>query len=127
MTQRCSFFFINIFIYCITIKGIYVRMNSLLKRSFAGNSPRFSFLTVSLYGTQNKKSGVRQGAIFLQSSLWYNENNKYYLHVSFAQFLKITFSNGKHNVFTNRVNSAYIHNCHFSNFLDLTQSTARKA
>ena len=27
-----------------------MRMNSLLKRSFAGNSTRFSFLTVSLYG-----------------------------------------------------------------------------
>ena len=45
-----------------------MQMNSLLKRSFAGNSPRFSFLTVSLYGTQGKKklSGVCQGAIFLQ-------------------------------------------------------------
>ena len=32
-----------------------MRMNSLLKRLFAGNSPRFSFLTVSLYGTQKKK------------------------------------------------------------------------
>ena len=32
-----------------------MRMNSLLKRSFAGNSTRFSFLTVSLYGTREKK------------------------------------------------------------------------
>ena len=48
-----------------------MRMNSLLKRSFAGNSPRFNFLTVSLYGKKKKKklkplSGVCQGAIFLQ-------------------------------------------------------------
>ena len=35
--------------------GIYVRMNSLLKRSFAGNLARFSFLSVSLYGSQEKK------------------------------------------------------------------------
>ena len=32
-----------------------MRMNSLLKRSFAGNSPRFNFLTVSLYGKKKKK------------------------------------------------------------------------
>ena len=63
----------GIFLYCSTVKGINVRMNSLLKRSFAGNSARFSFLSVSLYGTQektkNKKKkniGVCQGAIFLQ-------------------------------------------------------------
>ena len=31
-----------------------MRMNSLLKRSFAGNSARFSFLSVSLYGTREK-------------------------------------------------------------------------
>ena len=47
-----------------------MRMNSLLKRSFAGNSARFSFLSVSLYGTREKKKkknlGVCQGAIFLQ-------------------------------------------------------------
>ena len=45
-----------------------MRMNSLLKRSFAGNSPRFNFLTVSLYGKKKLKplSGVCQGAIFLQ-------------------------------------------------------------
>ena len=46
-----------------------MRMNSLLKRSFAGNSPRFNFLTVSLYGKKKKLkplSGVCQGAIFLQ-------------------------------------------------------------
>ena len=30
-------------------------MSSLLKRSFAGNSTRFSFLTVSLHGTREKK------------------------------------------------------------------------
>ena len=47
-------------------------MNSLLKRSFAGNSARFSFLSVSLYGNQEKtikqkkNIGVCQGAIFLQ-------------------------------------------------------------
>ena len=50
-----------------------MRMNLLLKRSFAGNLARFSFLSVSLYGTQEKKKkkkkkniGVCQGAIFLQ-------------------------------------------------------------
>ena len=52
-----------------------MRVNSLLKRSFAGNSARFSFLSVSLYGTQEKKKekkktkkniSVCQGAIFLQ-------------------------------------------------------------
>ena len=32
-----------------------MRMNSLLKRSFAGNSARFSFLSVSFYGTREKK------------------------------------------------------------------------
>ena len=32
-----------------------MRMNYLLKRSFAGNLARFSFLSVSLYGTQKKK------------------------------------------------------------------------
>ena len=31
-------------------------MNSLLKRSFAGNSARFSFLPVSLYGIREKKT-----------------------------------------------------------------------
>ena len=34
---------------------MYVRMNSLFKRSFAGNSARFSFLPVTLYGTREKK------------------------------------------------------------------------
>ena len=52
-----------------------MRMNSLLKRSFAGNLARFIFLSVSLYGTrerekkkqqQKKNIGVCQGAIFLQ-------------------------------------------------------------
>ena len=33
-----------------------MRINSLFKRSFAGNSTRFSFLTVSLYGTREKKN-----------------------------------------------------------------------
>ena len=33
-----------------------MRMNSVLKRLFAGNSARFSFLTVSLYGTREKKN-----------------------------------------------------------------------
>ena len=32
-----------------------MRINSLLKRSFAGNSARFSFLSISLYGTREKK------------------------------------------------------------------------
>ena len=55
-----------------------MRMNSLLKRSFAGNSARFSFLSVSLYGTREKKkkqafAKVRFSYSF---SLWYNENNQ---------------------------------------------------
>ena len=36
-----------------------MQMNSLLKRLFAGNSPRFSFLTVSLYGTRETKKNQR--------------------------------------------------------------------
>ena len=36
-----------------------MRMNSLLKRSFARNSPRFSFLTVSLYGTREREKKGR--------------------------------------------------------------------
>ena len=66
-----------------------MQMNSLLKRSFAGNSPRFSFLTVSLYGTQKKKKKKkRKSQAFAKVrfsysfSIWYTENNKYYL--SFA-------------------------------------------
>ena len=48
-----------------------MRMNSLWKRSFAGNSARYSFLSVSLYGTREKKKkkkniGACQGAIFSQ-------------------------------------------------------------
>ena len=52
-----------------------MRMNSLLKRSFAGNSTRFSFLTVSLYGTREKKlkAVVRRlpRCYFLTVSLYY--------------------------------------------------------
>ena len=57
--------------------------NIITSRSLAGNSQRFSFLTVSLYGKRERESsfltaslydkrererlsGVRQGAIFLQ-------------------------------------------------------------
>ena len=52
-----------------------MRMNSLLKRSFVGNLARFSFLSVSLYGTREREKkttkkqkniGVCQEAIFLQ-------------------------------------------------------------
>ena len=57
-----------------------MRMNSLLKRSFAGNSTRFSFLTVSLYGTREKKikSSCQAFAKVLFSnsfSISYIENN----------------------------------------------------
>ena len=58
-----------------------MRMNSLLiKRSFAGNSTRFSFLTVSLYGTREKKikSSCQEFAKVLFSnsfSILYIENN----------------------------------------------------
>ena len=58
-----------------------MRMNSLLKRSFAGNSIRFSFLTVSLYGTREKKkikSSCQAFAKVLFSysfSILYIENN----------------------------------------------------
>ena len=41
-------FDLTIFLYCIKVKGVYVRMKSMFKRSFGGTSPRFSFLTVSL-------------------------------------------------------------------------------
>ena len=58
-----------------------MRMNSLLKRSFAGNSTRFSFLTVSLCGTREKKikSSCQAFAKVLFSnsfSILYIENNK---------------------------------------------------
>ena len=57
-----------------------MRMNSLLKRSFAGNSTRFSFLTVSLYATREKKikSSCQAFAKVLFSnsfSILYIENN----------------------------------------------------
>ena len=58
-----------------------MRMNSLLKRSFAGNSIRFSFLTVSLYGYREKKkikSSCQAFAKVLFSnsfSILYIENN----------------------------------------------------
>ena len=56
--------------------SVYLQVNSLIKRSFAGHSPRLSFLSVSLYHIKKKKerkkekqdrsSGIRQGAIFLK-------------------------------------------------------------
>ena len=59
-----------------------MRMNSLLKRSFAGNSTRFSFLTVSLYGTREKKKKNKSSCqafakvLFSNSfSILYIENN----------------------------------------------------
>ena len=56
-----------------------MRMNSLLKRSFAGNSPRFNFLTVSLYGKKkNNKSRCQAFAkerFSYSFSLLYIENN----------------------------------------------------
>ena len=66
-----------------------MRMNSLLKRSFAGNSTRFSFLTVSLYGTREKKkikAVVRRlpKCYFLTVSLYYTLrtiNVNYLLHI----------------------------------------------
>ena len=67
-----ALFYPYIFLYCITVKGVYVLMNSLLKRrSFAGNSPRFSFLTFLFMVLREKRknkalSGVCQGVIFLQ-------------------------------------------------------------
>ena len=63
-------------------------MNSLLKRSFAGNSTKFSFLTISLYGTREKKikSSCQAFAKVLFSnsfSILYIENNNvnYFLHI----------------------------------------------
>ena len=57
-----------------------MQMNSLLKRSFAENLTRFSFLTVSLYGTREKKikSSCQAFAKVLFSnsfSILYIENN----------------------------------------------------
>ena len=65
-----------------------MRMNSQLKRSFAGNSTRFSFLKVSLYGTREKKikAVVRRlpRCYFLTVSLYYTLrtiNVNYLLHI----------------------------------------------
>ena len=64
-----------------------MRMNSLLKRSFAGNSPRFNFLTVSLYGKKKKiKAVVRRlsRSDFLTVSLYCTLrtiNVNYLLHI----------------------------------------------
>ena len=68
-----------------------MRMNSLLKRSFAGNSTRFSFLTVSLYGTREKKKNLKAvvrrlpRCYFLTVSLYYTLgtiiNVNYLLHI----------------------------------------------
>ena len=58
-----------------------MRMNSLLKRSFAGNSTRFGFFTVPLYGTREKqiKSSCQAFAKVLFSNslsiLYMIENN----------------------------------------------------
>ena len=55
--------------------SVYLQVNSLIKRSFAGHSPRLSFLSVSLYHIKKERkkekkkdrsSGIRQGAIFLK-------------------------------------------------------------
>ena len=35
--------------------SVYLQVNSLIKRSFAGHSPRLSFLSVSLYHKKKKK------------------------------------------------------------------------
>ena len=35
--------------------SVYLQVNSLIKRSFAGHSPRLSFLSVSLYHIKKKK------------------------------------------------------------------------
>ena len=51
-----------------------MRMNSLLKRSFAGNSPRFNFLTVSLYGKKKLKPFAKERFSY-SFSLLYIENN----------------------------------------------------
>ena len=77
-----ALFYPYIFLDCITVKGVYVRMNSLLKRSFAGNSARFSFLSVSLYGTRKKIKNKKNSQAFAKVrfsysfSLWFNENNQ---------------------------------------------------
>ena len=62
-----------------------MRLNSLLKRSFAGNSARFSFLSVSLYGTREKKKHRRLPRCdFLTVSLYGTMrtiNVNYLLHI----------------------------------------------
>ena len=63
-----------------------MRMNLLLKRSFAGNSARFSFLSVSLYGTQEKEKKHRRlpRCDFLTVSLYgtiRTINVNYLLHI----------------------------------------------
>ena len=63
-----------------------MRMNSLLERSFAGNSTRFSFLSVSLCGTREKKKKHRRlpRCDFLTVSLYGTMrtiNVNYLLHI----------------------------------------------
>ena len=65
-----------------------MRVNSLLKRSFAGNLARFSFLSVSLYGTREREREKKNRRLprcdFLTVSLYGTMrtiNVNYLLHI----------------------------------------------
>ena len=40
--------------------SVYLQVNSLIKRSFAGHSPRLSFLSVSLYHIKKERKEERK-------------------------------------------------------------------
>ena len=40
--------------------SVYLQVNSLIKRSFAGHSPRLSFLSVSLYHIKKERKKERK-------------------------------------------------------------------
>ena len=47
--------------------SVYLQVNSLIKRSFAGHSPRLSFLSVSLYHIKKRKKERKKNKIDRQA------------------------------------------------------------
>ena len=47
--------------------SVYLQVNSLIKRSFAGHSPRLSFLSVSLYHIKKRKKERKTRSIVRHS------------------------------------------------------------
>ena len=47
--------------------SVYLQVNSLIKRSFAGHSPRLSFLSVSLYHIKKRKKERKKKKIDRQA------------------------------------------------------------